>query len=419
MRTPILALLILASACSSSKTRPASQPPPRAALAMGYQATSAAIANAQREARERPEDPGAYVALARAFVAARRASGDAAMLALAGDALDAAESLGADRGHTMAVRGVLLAEGHRFAELAELAEQMIAASPNDTTGYLLLGDARLERGDYAGAAAAYDQAMERYPDLRVYARGAHLRWLYGDRQGALELYEDAIGSAGRNPEHLAWVYTDVGQVLLRGGSPERARAAAERAEALVPGYPPAAALRARAARAAGDLDAADAAIRAALAARTSAADQLFLAEVAEARGDRATAAAAREAGLELAGHDRLPVALYLARRGEQTARALELAVREASERETIFAESARALALLRAGRAAEAAAAIEAALALGTPLADLHLHDGLIKLALGDRDGARAARRRARDLDPYARPALAAELDRGLAEVIP
>jgi tetratricopeptide (TPR) repeat protein len=393
--------------------------PVRAAMALGYRPDGAAIARAQELARSRSDDPDAYLALARAFVSARRSTGDAAMLAFARDALAAAEELEPGSTAAMAVRGVLLSEEHDFSGLAALAESMIAADPADTTGYLLLGDAHLELGDYADAAAAYDQAMERYPDLRVYARGAYLRWLHGDTEGALELYEDAIQSAGRNREHLAWVLTDLGSMFLNSGAPERARAAAERAEALVPGYPAAAALRARAARIAGDLDDAARELRAALAARASAADQLLLAEVEEARGDRAAAAAARAAGLKLADHDPIPAALYLARRGEQIERAVELAESEAGRRRGVFIQGALALALVRAGRVDRARRALDAAMAIGTPLAELHLADGLVKLAAGDRAGARAARRRAAEINPHAAPDLAAELEKETPSYLP
>jgi tetratricopeptide (TPR) repeat protein len=427
MRTSSLAVasLIALWACSDRGTDDSSAAKtdkalPAAEFALGYKADEGAgeleIARAQRELRSQPGQAGGYARLAQAFLQRERETADASFAAYAEDALMAAEARDPRDPEVMIASILSQHQHHRFAEARDAARALIAAAPDRSIGFLLLGDALLELGDYAAATDAYQSAIDMHPDLRSYSRGAYIRWLHGDVNGAFELMEAALESAGPGArEPAAWCYVEIGDMLRRGGNPRAAANAAERALALVPGYLPARALRARAGAGLGMRDEAIAELTDVVKRRPTAEHLLVLADLLTEAG-RGSDAAARVAEAEkLASHDPLPVALYYARHKQSPERALALADQAVRERPSIFAEDARALALLRSGRVSEARAASTLALRLGTPSAELHLHRALIELAAGERDAAAASLARARAIDADADPLLAGELDRGLA----
>jgi len=53
------------------------------------------------------------------------------------------------------------------------------------------------------------------PCLQTYARVAHVRWLKGDLDGAIELMEQAVKAGStREPEPAAWVVHTPGRVSV-------------------------------------------------------------------------------------------------------------------------------------------------------------------------------------------------------------
>lgn len=432
MRRPgLIALLGLAAlGCSSEPpsgetTAPvvalSDAPAPSAAaeLALGYvpgdEPTERLIAAAQQAVREEGESAGAHAQLALTLMRRRRESGNPIYMLYAEDAVRAARSLDADDPQVLALHVMILQDQHRFEAARDGARRLVRVASEDPTGHILLGDALLELGDYDGAVAAYQGALDRRPDLRSYNRGAHLRWLHGDVDGAIELQELALdaGSA-RDPEAMAWCFVDLGAVYWHAGDPRRAEAAADRALALVPRYPPALSLKARAEVALGRPAEAVAMLEAVVARQPSVEDLLYLAERLEELG-RPDAARERTAEAEaLVAHDPRPMAHHLARRGEDPERALALAERAVGERATVEALATHALALARAGHADAARDAIARAQRLGTPDARLHLIASLVRITGGDRAGATEALLAARALSPNADPRLQAELEREL-----
>ena len=411
-------LALLSISCGGSGNREAPRPaadPIAATFALAYPAADGEIEirRAQDAVRADPDRAGAYARLARAFLARRRETGDARLNGYAEDALLAAEARDPRDPEVMTVAILDLHDRHQFRQARDAARELVKAAPGDATGHLLEGDAALELGDYEGAEAAFQRALDLALDLRTYSRGAYLRWLHGDVDGALELMDMAIGAASpRSREPAAWCFVEAGEMLRRRGDDRRAAAAAERALALVDGYLPARALRARVHAALGERDRAIAEMEAVAAATGSAEHLLALADLYQAAG-RPEAAAGKLAEAEkLAGHDPLPLAAYLARRGDAPARALALAARAEAERPSVFASAVHALALARAGRAREAREAAARAARLGTPAAEIYLAQAAAESAAGDRRAAAAALARARALEPAADPVLVAELTR-------
>jgi tetratricopeptide (TPR) repeat protein len=431
MRISRLAVLLLTAASVAACSHQSSGDPspdrttgqkvlPSAEFALGYQAGKEAgeleIARVQGELRARPGRAGDYARLAQAFLQRERETADSTYAAYAEDALMAAEARDPRDAEVMTTSILRLHQEHRFVQARDAARSLIAAAPDRSIGFLLLGDALVELGDYSGATDAYQSALDILPDLRSYSRGAYIRWLHGDVDGALELMEQALQAAGpHGREPAAWCYVEVGDMLRRRGKYRAAVNAAERALALVPDYVPAHALRARVRVHLGQQGEAIAELGEVVARRPTAEHLLLLADLLDQAG-RASESAARVAEAEkLAARDPLPLAAYYARHQQVPERALSLAERAVRDRPSIFALDAEALAYLRAGRVADAEGAIARALRMGTPSADLHIHRGLIELAAGDRKAAAASLTRARTIEPDADPVLVAELERGLA----
>lgn len=430
MRRSIVSLGLLAAAlaaCSrGERATPDRAAPalPSAEFALGYRPTGAAgegaegeIERAQEALRARPGQAADYARLAQAFLQRERETADPSLAAYAEDAIIAAEAR--DPGDPeVRIASILRQHSqHRFREAAAAARALIQAAPERSIGPLLHGDALLELGDYDAATEAYQQAIDLLPDLRSYSRGAHIRWLHGDVDGALRLMEAALEAAGRSArEPSAWVYVEIGDILRRRGKYPAAAAAAERALTLVPGYLPARALRARARAHLDRTGDAIAELGQVVARRPTAELLLELADLLHQAG-RSPEAAARVAEADaLSAHDPMPLALYLARHRESPDRAVALADKAVADRPGVFALSTQALALARVGRTAEAREASRRALRLGTPSAELHLHRAVIELLAGDRRAAGEALGRARAIEPAADPILTAELERGLAD---
>lgn len=389
-----------------------STPALRAELALGYAAfvDEKEIARAQAALRSAPDSLDAHVALANAFIRRARTTSNAVYSTYARDVVAAARSIdGTDhRVRTLAI--MLLIDEHRFDTAAKAASELAAARPDDPTPKLLLGDAKLELGDYDDAIDAYQAAVDLRPDLRSYNRGAYLRWLQGDFDGALEVLELALqaGSA-RDPEAMAWCFVDLGTMYLHRGDARRALAAAQRAFALVDGYVPARVLSARA-HAIDDPRAAIEELTAAVDRRPNAEDFLRLVELHEAVGDTEAAARARAQAELLTPSDPRPMAHFLARRNEAPERALALAKQELASRHNLWSHDTMALALLRAGRPADAKQHIEKALAWNTPDATFRLHAALVDAELGHAASARGHLRAALEIDRTVDPHLVAEL---------
>ena len=388
-------------------------------LALSFEAgdsrTERRIGAAQRAVREHPDTIEAYTALASALLMRRRETSNAVFATYAQDVLTAASRRAPSNPQVGLLTTMLLLDQHRFTDAAEKARLLSIALPNDPTPHLLLGDALLELGEYDGSADAVQDAMNLRPDLRSYNRAAHMRWLYGDFDGALTVMDLAIGAgSSRDPEGQAWCFADLGTMYLARGDARRAAASADRALVLLPNYVPGMVVRAKALAAQGSVSDAIAIMSDAVERRPSAEDLLTLATWLADTDRESEAAQRRSQAQRLSEDDPRPMAHFLARMALRPAEALALAQRELDARHNIAAHDTYALALLRNGRFAEAGRSMEQAMALGTKDADLHLHAGLIQAAAGQPAAARSSLTRALDLNPSVDPTLVAELRQDL-----
>jgi tetratricopeptide (TPR) repeat protein len=257
--------------------------------------------------------------------------------------------------------------------------------------YALLGDALMEQGQLAAAAAAYQSMMDLRPDLHSYSRGAHLRWLKGDLTGALELMRlAASASSPLDPESAAWVYTRLAFYRLQTGAPSEAARECERALQFQMNYPPALLLQGRILLAEGKSAEAIEALQVAARRNPLPEYQWVLAEALRQLG-RLTEASEVESQLERNGaaNDPRTYSLYLATRGQSPATALRLAQKELEERSDVFTHDALAWSLAASGKLQEAQCQMEKALAEGTEDPRLFFHAAVIAARAGTLQNAR------------------------------
>src|SRR4029077_10337831 len=134
------------------------------------------------------------------------------------------------------LRGHALHQLHRFHE-AEAIARTLVTKREFVLDYALLGDALMEQGRLTEAAAAYQKMIDLKPFYQSYTRAAHLRWLTGDLNGAIELIRKAIAAASpRNPEAIAWAYTRLGAYELQRGDASQAMRAVDAALSFQPDY---------------------------------------------------------------------------------------------------------------------------------------------------------------------------------------
>jgi len=383
---------------------------PAAGRAQPIPATDNHIAYYQGVLARNPRDARALHRLGDAYIRKARETGDVAYFRRAERALR--RSLELSPGSAGAWRHLAhaLYSLHDFAQAADLARRAIALDETDSHAHGVLGDALLEVGRYEEAERAYDRMVALGPDLYAFARLAGLKSLRGDTDGAIADLERAVAdgrASGAPAESLAWTLWQLGaehSALGRLGPAEVAFAESLRVQ---PGYHRALAGLAHVRAAQGRYDEA-----AALYTRTIAV--VPLPEYAAALGDlHARLGRAEEArrqyelveyigrlALEQALHSR-ELAYFYADRDLKLETALELARRELTARQDVYAHDLLAWALFKNGRHAEARAAMRQALRLGTRDARLLFHAGMIALALGETAEARAHLERALALNPH------------------
>jgi len=134
------------------------------------------------------------------------------------------------------LRGHVLHQMHRFRE-AELIARRLVAQREFVLDFGLLGDALMEQGHLTEAADAYQRMMDLKPFYQSYVRAAHLRWLKGDLDGAIEMMTQAVKAASpRDPESVAWAYARLAMYQLQRGQFTEAERMTASALQFVPDY---------------------------------------------------------------------------------------------------------------------------------------------------------------------------------------
>jgi len=337
------------------------------------------------KARAFADRPDAWVDVGQAWMRQLRSTSDSGYALHADACARVALEIAPDQRRALGLLAQVRLDAHDFARAREIAQAVLSREPDDASALGTSSDAALELGDVAAATDAAQKLIELAPGLGAYARASYLRWLSGDEPGALEMARLAIDSAG-DPDELdarAWILVQTAHLFWHRGDVEGAEAGYRMALQVRPEYAPALLGLGKAAIATErDRDAAEHLGRA-LAAHADVETAALASEVSQRLNDAAGAARSEAMIEDLGRHDRRGLALWLANRRADPARAIELARGELRVRGDIYTEDALGWALYAGGQLGEAEEHAERAVRLGTRDALLLYHLGAIRIGLG------------------------------------
>ena len=383
----LASLILLFALIASRKTSPRAEPGNSASKSAACRFVLASLNGnepidediAQQQTLIRSGSIAGLERLGWTFVKKARLTFDASYYNLAEQCAQCMEANGAKGPDALLLRAHALQSLHRFNE-AEAVARELTSMRERPFDYGVLGDVLIDQGKVREGAAAYQKMIDLRPDLQSYARAAHVRWLTGDLKGAIELMKLALtGSSSNDAEAAAWAYTRLSLYQLQQGATEQALQSCSAALTLQNDYAPAMMARGRVLFAL--RRPADAVAEFERAAKLNPLPeyQWALADALVSTGDSDRASEVESQIVTRgAGEDPRALSLYLASRGENTDRAVQLAQRELANRQDVFTQDAVAWALARAGRTVEAQVHAKQALSEGTVDARLFLHAGII-----------------------------------------
>lgn len=371
----------------------------------GY--TDRLIATNQEQVKADPGDTKSLAALGTAYLQKARETNDPTFYAQAESAFQKALALDANYYDALAGMGALELARHAFEKAQEWGLKAKQSSPRKAYAYGVIGDARIELGDYEGAIESFQQMVDLRPDLGSYSRVSYARELYGDVEGAIEAMQQAIQAGGPAAENTAWCRVQLGHLYFNSNRLPEAEKAYNDALLSYPNY-----LHALAGM--GQVRWAQARPEEAIELYKQSVSTVPLPQYLTALGDlyaqQGDTDAAQEqydlvtyiftvfekSGVDVAGEK----AAFLADYNLETAQAVMLIEEAAKSRNDIHTQDALAWTLYRAGRYEEALSAQEKAMRLGTKNPLFYYHLGVIQSALGDTTSARASLQQALDINP-------------------
>ena len=337
--------------------------------------------------QEQPGDLSAAVLLSDALLRQARATNDGRPASRAATVLTTALKSSPGSYDALRLLGAIDLSLHRFPEALTLGRQARDLRPGDAWNYGVIGDALLELGDYDEAFANFERMMELRPSAAAYARVAYARELSGDLVGGLEAMRTAFAATpAQDHEAQAWYATQVGELLLTLRRVDEANREFRRALFVYPQYPLAVVGTGKVAVARGDRDRALEIYRDQLS-RTPTLDLATrIGDLHSQAGRPADAERAYQLAEDVAGpapaQTEAALALFLAERGRKLPDAVTIAEAVAATRHDIQTDHTIAWAYFKAGRIADADAAMTRALRTGSRDERLLAHATQIRAAL-------------------------------------
>jgi tetratricopeptide (TPR) repeat protein len=179
-----------------------------------------------------------YNELALAFARRGRETADPDYYDQANEALAESFRLAPDNLEGQKVRIWVLLGKHEFAEALTRAKALNRQVPDDLMGHAFLTDAHIELGNYTEAEVSAQRLLDLRPgNVAGLTRGAYLRELFGDLEGALEFMTQAYDRTPPNEtEERAWLLTHIAHLRRLGGEFTLAAAVVTQALELYPDY---------------------------------------------------------------------------------------------------------------------------------------------------------------------------------------
>lgn len=372
------------------------------------------IRQLEERVRADPEDFAAYNRLAGYYLQRARETGSPDYLDLASRAARLSLNSVSEERNTGGLAALAQAEfaSHDFTAARDHALQLTEIDTGKSYPFALLGDSLLELGDYDAATRAFGR-MERTGGGISHvseSRQARLAFLNGNTKRASRHQTNALALAldsSTSPETIAWYHWQLGETSFAVGDYETAERHYRDALITFPDY-------FRAVAGLGRVRAAREDIKGAIEHYEQVVEHLpdpvFVAALGDlyklaGQGKKSNAQYALVE--QIARLNRVSgvlynrqLALFYADHDMNAEEAYQSAVREYAVRRDIYGADALGWTALKAGRLAEAQAAMREALRLGTKDAMLFYHAGMIARAIGDERAARDYLQRALALNP-------------------
>ena len=369
------------------------------------------IRRSQEQVRAAKNTPVNLEQLGWLFVAKARASFDPGFYTLAEQCALALAARQPGCAESLLLRGHALQSQHRFSEAESIARQLVTKR-GLAFDHGLLGDILVDVGRVDEAAEAYQTMIDLKPDPQGYARVAHIRWIKGDLDGAVEAMQVAAdGASPHDAESAAWMNTQRARYLWQSGKFTEANSALSIAMSFQTNYAPGLLLRGRMLLGEAKIEDAIPLLREAVRINPLPEYHWTLAEALRA-AHREDEAGAVEEQIAAKGSvtDPRTCALYLATRRTNSELAVRLAREELAARADVFTHDVLAWALAAAGKSDEAQSHLRLALAQGTQDARLAFHATVITAQAGKLDEAGAWFEKADALKFQLQPSEQAEL---------
>jgi tetratricopeptide (TPR) repeat protein len=323
------------------------------------------------------------------FVEKARAAYDPGLYSLAMLSADVMNERDGDVFAARLLRGHALHALHRFGE-AEAEARVLANQRGLAMDHGLLGDVLLDQGNLEEAAAAYQRMMDLKPDSHAYMRAGVMRHVLGDLDGAARAMASAARAVSpRRAESFAWTWSQLARFQLELGDYESALVSTHRALQVQPDSAPALLQQGRVLLALDEPKVAAESLERAAESLSSPEILWTLSEALEEIGAPIEAERIRERlASTQESTDPRGLALFLASRGAQPSRSLEIARKEIAQRRDVYSWDVLAWALRSNGQLEESRQAIQNALDVGTRDGRVFLHAGVIAAESGNETGA-------------------------------
>ncbi len=359
------------------------------------ESTDAEINKVLKIIEKMPDSPMGYTQLAALYIKRARAGGDFSLNSKAATAVEKALQLAPDDVPARKLKASLHLTFHRFAEGLELGKKLQAEYPNDAFVYGVLTDANAELGNYKEAVEAAQKMVDLRPNSSSYARVAHLRSLYGDREGAVEMFKTAARTADpQDKEAQSWCLVQLGDELWKNGKYAEAEKVYDEALENFPQFHLALAGKGRARAAQNDFETAVKFLSDALNRVPNVETAILLGDIYTKQGnfDKAKQQYDLVEVIEQkigVSNDQKRLALLWADHDLKLDEALTITKRESEIRKDIFTADALAWTLYKKGQLTDAKTAISAAMNPKANDARIYYHAGMIEKDLGNRADAK------------------------------